>query len=289
MSDGLAEWLGLREPADFAARSAPLADALAGVLSGTERLHVLELGTGTGSNIRYLSPRLRGVQDWLAIDRDSYLLALLPARMREWADAQGYRMEERPPLVVIHGPDFECHVETRQQDLDPLDESLFELRGLVTASALLDLVSARWLERLAKQCRAANAAAFFALTYTGRSSCMPPEPEDDWIRDLLNRHQNKDKGLGGPAAGPTASALACGAFRAIGYHVELEASPWTLGGDARKLQRELIDGWAHAAREMAPDREPAIRAWRIRRLEHLARGHSRVVVEHDDLAAWPVR
>jgi hypothetical protein len=48
----------------------------------------------------------------------------------------------------------------------------------------------------------------------------------------------------------------------------------------------LIDGWAQAAIEMAPDRSATIARWRERRLAHVDARHSRIVVGHDDLAAW---
>ena len=52
------------------------------------------------------------------------------------------------------------------------------------------------------------------------------------------------------------------------------------------LQRMLIEGWAEAAMEMAPEHSSTIARWRARRLAHIAAGRSRVVVGHDDLAAW---
>jgi hypothetical protein len=107
------------------------------------------------------------------------------------------------------------------------------------------------------------------------------------VRDLFNRHQKTDKGLGGPAAGPDAAALAEQCFLRAGYRVRREPSDWELGPSDRELQRLLIEGWADAAREMAPDRAPDIARWRTRRLAPVEAGHSHVVVGHDDLAAWP--
>jgi hypothetical protein len=166
------------------------------------------------------------------------------------------------------------------------DDEIFAGRHLVTASALLDLVSAQWLRALASRCRAAGASALFTLTYNGRSSCVPAEPEDDTVRDLMNQHQKRDKGLGGPAAGPDAVACAEQCFAEAGYRVQLEPSDWTLGPDVAALQRMLIDGWAHAATEMLPDRAATIARWHARRLAHVDAGRSRLVVGHDDLAAW---
>ena len=188
----------------------------------------------------------------------------------------------------MRGADFECDIETQQGDLGTLDDHrIFAGRHLVTASALLDLVSKSWLRALAAHCRAEGALALFAITYNGRFACTPADAEDEEVRDLLNRHQKRDKGLGGPAAGPDAGAVAEQCFVQDGYRVRREPSDWVLGPADRDVQRLLIDGWADAATEMAPDRAPAIARWRARRLAHVDAGRSRVVVGHDDLAAWP--
>jgi hypothetical protein len=44
------------------------------------------------------------------------------------------------------------------------DAGMFSRQHLVTASALLDLVSESWMKTLAARCRDAGAAVLFALT-----------------------------------------------------------------------------------------------------------------------------
>jgi len=287
MDESLSHWLGLREPADAVARSQALTRTIAEAMPSGEQICVLDLATGTGSNIRYLMDRLPGRQRWLAIDRDAELLADLRERMSSWGAARGYTVRTEPESCIIRVDSVECDIETRQMDLGTLDDrAIFAGRHLVTASALLDLVSAQWLRALATRCRAAGASALFTLTYNGRSSCVPVEAEDDLVRDLMNQHQNRDKGLGGPAAGPDAVACAQRCFAEAGYRVQLEPSDWTLGPDVAALQRMLIDGWAHAATEMVGDRAATIARWRARRLAHVDAGRSRLVVGHYDLAAW---
>jgi hypothetical protein len=287
MDESLSHWLGLREPADSAARSDALTRTIAETVPSGHEVRVLDLATGTGSNIRYLIGRLPRRQRWLAIDRDAALLADLRERMSSWGAASGYDVRTAPASCVIRGASLECEIETRQMDLGALDdEEIFAGRHLVTASALLDLVSAEWLRTLATRCRAAGASALFTITYNGRSSCDPVEPEDNLVRDLLNQHQKRDKGLGGPAAGPDAVACAQQCFAEAGYRVQLEPSDWTLGPEVAALQRMLIDGWAHAATEMVGDRDATITNWRARRLAHVDAGRSRLVVGHDDLGAW---
>src|SRR5262245_49133963 len=197
--ESLAEWLSLREAADARARPAALTQAVADALPADRPLRIVDLGSGTGSNIRYLTPKLPSGQAWLAVDRDPALLTFAPP-----------------------------HVGTRAMDLGQLDASLFAGSHLVTASALLDLVSVPWIAALAAHCRGAGAIVLFALTYDGRFSCSPPEAEDEAVREWFNAHQRaSDKGFG-PAAGPDAIDAAVSAFEAQGYALRPERSDWDL-------------------------------------------------------------
>jgi hypothetical protein len=288
VDDALSRWLCLREPADVAARSMSLTHAVAERLSSHSSVRVLDLGTGTGSNIRYLAERLPPRQSWLVLDRNAALLAELPRRMAQWGAARGREVHTREARCVIRSTDFDCDIETRQTDLGTLtDHRVFAGRHLVTASALLDLVSESWLRALAAHCRMEGALALFTITYNGSFVCTPAEDEDNMVRDLMNRHQKTDKGLGGRAAGPDAGVCAERCFMEAGYSVRRESSDWTLDARADEVQKFLIDGWAEAANEMAPERAPTIDSWRARRLAHVVSGRSRILVGHDDLAAWP--
>jgi hypothetical protein len=269
VGEALSDWLALREAADVAARSASLTRAVVEQLPRGRPLRAVDLGTGTGSNVRYLMPRLpEDAQQWLLVDRDRTLLTLAIRSLR-------------PVHSIV--------VETREMNLGTLEPRLFFRRDLVTASALLDLVSEAWLGALAGECRAAGATALFALTYNGRSQCVPAEREDEAIRALMNRHQRQnDKGFG-TAAGPDAVDVAARCFADAGYQVTREPSDWVLTPDAQELQRQLVEGWASAAREMAPDETAMIDDWLRRRLAHIAARRSNITVGHEDLAAWPSR
>ena len=266
-----AEWLALREPADHASRSVAVTRAVVDALPRHPPLRVLDLAAGTGSNLRYLMAA--------GSERTRPTLALDGSRPALW-------------LLVDHDPALLSQVptlpglETRCMDLATLgDPGIFDGRALVTASALLDLASEGWLRTLADRCADVGAAVLFALTYDGRIECSPPDPDDDRIRALVNRHQRIDKGFG-PALGPAATDCAARCFASLGYDVRRAHSDWRLPPESRELQQLLIDGWAQAATQVAPSEAAVVAAWRRRRLAHVAVNLSHLIVGHEDLAAW---
>lgn len=260
------DWLALREQADHRSRAGALAARLAAEWRARGWTRILDLGSGTGSNLRYLAPRLPGAQHWTLVDRDADLLA----RAEVVGPAQRIRR--------VHG------------DLDEAGLPAVAGTDLVTCSALLDLVSEAWLGRLARACRAAACGAYLALTYDGAMHWYAAEhdADDALIRDAVNAHQRRERAPA-PALGPAAAAAADAAFRAAGYRTWRLPSPWRLGSDDRALALALVDAWERAALDLAPrpDRARRIRAWAARRRRTAARGRFGLTVGHQDLLALP--
>jgi len=285
-----ADWLLLREPFDAAARAATLVAKLCRRLaSGTTAApqQVVDLGCGTGANLRYLAPRLGGVQHWRLVDHDEQLLEAAIETTSDWAQALGADVLRQGAELTILATDFACRVRCEQRDLatPPLTDIVLPPGALVTASALLDLVSSDWLHALASWCHGAGAAVCFALCYDGRTLCKPAEPEDGEALELFNRHQLGDKGFGA-ALGPGAAAAARRVFAARGYHTRDLPSDWQIGPQDRALQRALLDGWLGAALEIAPERERVLADWHDRRCAHVDAGRSQLRVGHVDLIGW---
>jgi SAM-dependent methyltransferase len=260
-----ADWLALREPADHAARTHALTADVAARLSRQARTRAIDLAGGTGSNIRYLLPRVPHITHWTLADYDPALLAVGARTLEPVARARGVT------------------IETRRLDLADLDALPLDGCALVTASALLDLVSERWLRTFARRCRDARVQVLCALSYDGRIACEPRDPGDERIRALVNAHQRTDKGFG-PALGPDAVGAAEDAF--AGWETQVSSSDWQLDAGTAELQRQLVAGWAGAARVMAPADVLVIDGWAARRLGQIEAGRSRIVVGHRDFAAF---
>lgn len=267
-----AGWLALREAADHRSRPVGPLDPLvawcrARPWARGATLRVADLGSGTGSNLRWLAPRLGGRAEWTLVDHDPALLAR----------AAGSGVDRVPGVAAVERVVGDLAGEGLQVALGA---------DLVTASALLDLVSETWLERLVGVCATVRAAALFALTWDGGIEWDgPPDSGDALVRAALADHQRRDKGTG-PALGPTAAPAAARRFHDAGYSTTLVASPWRLDAADRALALALLAGWADAAAEQRPADAARIEAWAERRRATLA-GEFGLVVGHFDLLALP--
>ncbi len=269
MSGFSADWLQLREPADAAARNPALTEQLLAWRRQQDALSVLDLGSGTGANPRFLAPRLGGVQHWRLVEHDPALLAQGDALLRRWAAGQALALSW----------------EWQAQDLarerawqDPSDVQL------VTASALLDLVSSAWLDRLARRCRDWRAAVFIVLSYDGSIVWHPVLNGDEAVCARVNRHQRGDKGFG-PALGPAAAPTLAVRLERWGYQVELQPSPWRLDAAHGAVQMALLDGWVEAVRQLDPDADDWLAGWALTRRRLIEQGASQLRVGHWDLFA----
>jgi hypothetical protein len=283
-----AEWLALREPFDAVARSAAtIAELRAHIVQGTTAapLAVVDLGAGAGSNLRYLAQLLGGVQRWRLADHDPKLLDAALAATHAWAARRGDEVARTASSLEIRGAAFACEVRCESVDLAHLTAVELPRGGLVTAAALLDLVSRDWLDELARRCRAARAAVSLALTYDGRTTAKPAEPEDAAVLALFNRHQLFDKGFG-PALGMRAPEAAEAAFEAHGYELRVATSDWLIGPKEHALQLALLEGWLGAALEIAPESRLALTSWHERRRAHVLAGRSSLSIGHVDLVGW---
>src|SRR5262245_49358170 len=111
MTDSLSSWLALREPADHAARSASGIKALAERLPRDTPVQVLDLATGSGSNLRFLAGHLPTQQRWLLVDRDGEILQEIPGRMSSWGTARGYEVSVATHRFALRGAQLDCEGE----------------------------------------------------------------------------------------------------------------------------------------------------------------------------------
>jgi hypothetical protein len=252
-------WLDLREHADAAARSRELVEQLAQHLPARGLLVIHDLACGSGSMGRWLALLLRGPQHWVFHDRDADLLALAA--------------KDVPDGVTV---------ETRLFDVTRLGRDGLGDATLVTASALLDLLTEDDLARLIDACAGAGCPVLLTLSVTGRVELAPADPLDARIAAAFDAHQRRNALLG-----PDAVTAATEAFRGLGAEVVVRPSPWRLGAPESGLVTEWLRGWVGAACEQEPGLAAEADLYLRRRLREARAGRLAVTVGHADLLVLP--
>lgn len=266
MSGFSSGWLTLREPYDTRARNASVLEAVSAWAADRMSVAAVDLACGQGSTLRAVSGHLPKRQSWRMVDNDLSLLA----RTADLA---------RPPDLTVTSVPVDL-----ARDLEMALDGPVEL---VTTSALLDLVSHDWLDRLVTETAARRLPVYAALSYDGLATLDPVDPLDSAVIDAVNQHQRGDKGFG-PALGPEAASAAPGRFETVGYTVTQGASDWVFGPKDAEIQTEVLTGWAVAAREIGDSSIGDIIGWLARRRDHIAAGRSAMRVGHVDFFARPI-
>jgi hypothetical protein len=258
-------WLALREPADAGARARDLVECLERALPPGGRRVIHDLGCGTGSMGRWLAPLLAGQQHWVVHDRDAELLALAVA------DEPGPAADGAPVTV-----------EARHTDLAQVHARDLAGASAITASALLDLLTEKELDRLAEVCAAAGCPILLTLSVTGRVEITPEVPLDRCVAAAFDAHQRRETEPG-RLLGPDAVDFAVAAFRRLGAEVLLRPSAWRLGRAHSGLAAEWFTGWVGAACEQQSELSGHCKPYARRRLEQASAGELAVIVGHADL------
>jgi SAM-dependent methyltransferase len=263
------EWLVLREPADAAARALDLAERLGRQRPAAGGWVIHDLGCGTGAMGRWLAPLLPGPQHWVAHDRDTDLLEVAAAHLPGPA-ADG-------ALVTV---------ETRPSDITRLRPGDLAGTTLITASALLDLLTEEELVGLISVCLGSGCPMLLTLSVVGHVELTPANCLDRRVGAAFDAHQRRVTERG-RLLGPDAVALAVEQCDRLGAEVLVRPSPWRLGVSHSDLTMEWFTGWVGAACEqeveLAAEAEPYAR----QRLAQAAAGELAVTVDHADLLISP--
>ena len=261
------DWLALREQEDARARSRELALAASGLL-GPGRIVIHDLGSGTGSMMRWLAPLLPGPQTWVLHDWNSNLV------------------QRATNGVVLDRERRPVSVRTRSGELAHLDPVDLAGASLVTASALLDVLTSEETRAVAQACIAVGCPVLLSLSVTGEVRLDPRDPRDDVFEASFNAHQQRLVG-GRRLVGPSGLALAKRLFLDAGWKTRPVATFWRLGDHDPGLLGQWFDGWFDAALEQGADLQVDGVGYRALRSSQLRRGALSAVVVHTDLLAWP--
>ena len=291
MSGFSADWLSLREPVDHRSRNQALQAEVIDYLAQIKTvypgsLHLTDLGSGTGSNLRALAPHLDALQYWTLVDHDPLLLRAARNTLLAWADSEintralGSRLNTstqiQPLSILKQGKTI--IVEFKCVDLfNDYQAVLDEPADLITAAAFFDLVAEPWLTQF---CGNLSKPLYTVLTYDGVEQWSPPEIMDADVLKAFHQHQRTDKGFGF-AVGPTAPERLQSLLKVHQFTTVSAPSPWILDYRDRSLIEQLASGAAGAVREINTIPSTVVNQW-----EQSRRQASQCEIGHMDLFAY---
>ena len=277
------DWLDLREPFDAAARDPGLAVHLSRLLPARPR--ILDLGAGTGSLLRWLGHFIGRAQAWTLVDADPELIERAFDTIADRAEAAGWGVTfPGRRTLLVHSPKGAWRVEGLVADLAEAPDNLpLHAFDAVVNTALCDLVSREWIERMAAACAARGLPFYSALNVTGRERFSPSRRGDALVARGFARDQRRDKGFAGIALGPRAPAAIAEAFEAEGYDVMRAPSDWVIPRSASLMLTEMLQGHAAAASRWERRFDTEIGRWLLDRMAQARDLRLSARVGHADL------
>ncbi|NKB35313.1 MAG: methyltransferase type 11 [Pseudomonadales bacterium] len=262
------DWLNLREAADQRARDGDLLQKaqqwLQKKTSPQSSLTIVDLGAGSGSTLHAFSSFSRSNPNtikWRLVDYDATLL------------------EE---AILRHQGMHELEI----YELDLNELSTLPLGGaqLVTASALIDLFSAKFIDNFVEMLLQSSLGLYSALTYDGTTQWTPEHAMDEVVLSALNQDQQRDKGFG-VSLGPTAVKYLEQVLSSNGFKVTTASSAWELDGADSQLVSELINGMSNTVAKDPSLNDELLQEWTRFRKENVTTGTCKI--GHLDLLALP--
>jgi hypothetical protein len=282
MSGFSSHWLGLREPVDHASRSASVQAAMLDYLrqrhgADLPGLRLLDLGSGSGSNMRALVPLFGDKQEWTLVDHDQALLDASRQLTAQWADeilseqSDGLQVRKAYKTVLIRWLRADLNKDIERVLLEPKPD-------MVTAAALFDLISPAWIARF---CGALKTPFYTVLTYDGRSAWLPTHEADEDLLTAFHAHQMTDKGFGA-AAGPQAAAVLAQCLQTEQFTVVRGDSAWQLRSQHRALLDLLHQGMVEAVAQTGRVSAARLAQWSATRMQT-----TDCLIGHEDTLAIP--
>lgn len=227
------EWLNLRYDADCQSRNQRVQEQVLGQLK-EDTIRILDIGAGTGSNIRYLLTKLTNPkQQWILLDQEEDLLQNVKHHLAILADLQ----HQSDAKFAFHYEGREISVEFLVGDLfSSKVEAYMKSSDLIVANAFFDLLSKSQLSSFMSMLKANEQLLLATINYTGTTFSVHHSKQDDiWI-ERYHQHMKRPS-LSGSSTGPDCINEMTRIIQDHGLRYVAGPSDWVLD-----LKEPLIQG-----------------------------------------------
>ena len=181
-------WLFQREKIDNLSKSISIINKINIVLKNYDKIRIIDLGTGTGSNFRYLSKKIKFKnQSWTLMD-------LSKSSLNE-AKKTSVTNNKIQKIILKH-----------DDIIKNIEQHNFDNYEIVTGSAFLDIMPVDWFKKFYTKNRNTK-LVYFSINYDGYFKFYPKHKLDKDVLQLFNNDQKSKKNNKTRAVGPDCSNI----------------------------------------------------------------------------------
>ncbi len=280
-------WLEHRYDCDVQARNASIEKKLLSFFKPHESvLHIVDVGSGTGTNVCYYFDKLNHQQEWTLIERHDPLLQAARKRLRKFADKQGYSWNEQSDQVQLVDKNKKATIRFVTGDVNHI-ETLTDLEeaDVLVANAFFDLISFDQFDALVKKLAQHNVAFLSTLNYY-ETSFYPFLEEDHQIMRWYHMHMKRPQPFG-IAMGSDCCEEMLDLLTKHHLMIEQESSQWHLKRGNTTMQHYILHFIENALAELnlTTDEQNLLNRWLNTRKEQLHDRTLEIIVDHNDIFA----
>ena len=180
-------WLIQREKIDSLSRSKIAISKINNFIKNKDKISIIDLGCGTGSNYRYLSPKIKKKQSWDMLDISLKSINYFKEDISKSKKVDNVKFIKTNVIKNIKKIDFNNY-------------------DIVTGSAFLDIMPNSWFRDF-YNLNINSKIIYFSINYDGFFKFFPKHKDDGLVLKLFNSDQKSDKGIGLKAVGPNCSKI----------------------------------------------------------------------------------
>ncbi len=271
------QWLNQRFDYDSRSRNLDLEKEFLASLAELETINIIDLGSGSGANLKYLSPKIDGQQVWHLIERDKSLMNHAEKTIELVKQTNQAKLRSVHKIIAdFTDKDLNVFKETERRVF--LANAVFDIIPLATFLTFLDLLGSR-------PCN--NVILYFTIHINEDLTIQPIHPLNQKYLSLFHQHMQRDQN-GKRAMGPNTVREISNTLSQRGFLVKTADSSWDIKEDSSFLKSNF-DFIICATRELLGPKEVGEwEEWVQFHLKAIDQGKSRLHVGHQDiLAYWP--
>jgi len=237
-------WLALRYDLDCRSRNSVLEKKFIDKMNAIQKPQILDIGSGSGTNILRLAPMINGCQNWTMIDRDVDLVSRIDSHYKSVSQKPAFGVTELSNHSICFGESKVNYAAITGDFLDPENEIWHEKFDAVVANAVFDLLSekqfSQFVEIAKEKWQESKPIFYFTINLAEKISFEPVATDDLNYLPLFQNHMERPQFFGSSMGAKSARVMKQVLVES-GFSVEDLSSDWNIQRNEKALLTANFD------------------------------------------------